>query len=78
MQDGIKIRPRLGDNISGYSVVAQYKEKVVLAIATNPNTPDKAVVWYLDCNGEPHTGDYFVNVQSAYHEFVSRAFGWYI
>ena len=33
MQDGIKIRSRLGDNISGYSVVAQYKEKVVLAIA---------------------------------------------
>ena len=69
MQDGIKIRSRLGDNISGYSV---------LALAINPKNPDKAVVWYLDCNGEPHTGDYFVNVQSAYHEFVSRAFGWYI
>ena len=43
MQDGIKIRSRLGDNISGYSVVAQYKEKVVLAIATNPNTPDGTI-----------------------------------
>ena len=28
MQDGIKIRSRLGDNISGYSIVAQYKENI--------------------------------------------------
>lgn len=78
MKDGIKIRSRLGDNISGYQVVAQYKEEVILAVAVNPNSPCKAVVWYLDCNCEPHTGDYYVSMESAYHEFISRAFGWYI
>lgn len=78
MQNGVKIRSRLGDKIAGYVVIAQYKDKVILAIATEPNNPNKAVVWYLDYQGEPHTGDYYLNIESAYHEFVSRAFGWYI
>ncbi|MEE0858294.1 MAG: hypothetical protein U0M12_02355 [Acutalibacteraceae bacterium] len=78
MQDSLKIRSRLGDNINGYVVIAQHKDRVVLAIATEPNNPNKAVVWYLDYQGEPHTGNYYVDLQSAYHEFISRAFGWYI
>lgn len=78
MPDSLKIRSRLGDNIHGYVVVAQYKDRVVLAIATESNNPSKAVVWYLDYQGEPHTGDYYLNIESAYHEFISRAFGWHI
>ncbi len=78
MPNNLEVNSRLGDNINGYIVVAQYKDRVVLAIATKPNNPNKAVVWYLDYQGEPHTGDYFFNLKSAYHEFVNRAFGWYI
>lgn len=78
MQDGIKIRSRLGDEINGYVVIAQYKERVILAQAINPENHFKAVVWYLDYQGEPCTGDYYMDLKSAYHEFISRAFGWYI
>ena len=78
MQDSVKILSRLGDEIAGYVVIAQYKERVILAQAINPKNPCKAVVWYLDYQGEPHTGDYYIDLKSAYHEFINRAFGWYI
>lgn len=66
---------RLGDIIQGYLVIAQYKDKVVLAVNTNPQGTDKAIVWYLDYQGEPHTGNYYTDIRAAQTEFIQRAFG---
>jgi len=68
------VKVRLGDIIHGYKVITQHEDSVILAVNTNPDAVDKAVVWYLDYQGEPHTGDYYLNVEAAQEEFVSRAF----
>lgn len=69
------VTSRLGDIIQGYLVIAQYKDAVILAVNTNPLDTDKAVVWYLDYQGEPRTGDYHLSIESAQEDFVARAFG---
>lgn len=73
MQDSIK--SRIGEINHGYTIVAQYLNKVVLAISDNRNVSEPAVVWSLDRDGDTYYGSYFCNFASAQKEFFARACG---
>lgn len=73
MQDSIK--SRIGEINHGYTIVAQYLNKVVLAISDNRSIAEMAVVWFLDDDGDTYSGSYFCNFASAQKEFFARACG---
>lgn len=73
MQNSIK--SKIGEINHGYTIVAQYLNRVVLAISNNRNIFEQAVVWSIDSDGDTYHGSYFCNFASAQKEFFSRACG---
>lgn len=62
----------IGKTVNGYSFVGNINNRVVLA--HNPKAAEPWVVWNLDGDGDPYSGSYFSNRESAAREFCERAF----
>lgn len=65
----------IGDKHQGYKIIAKTAYRYVLGY--NPDALAPYVVWYLDADGEPCSGHYFVNSKEAIADFISRGFGYY-
>jgi hypothetical protein len=59
--------------IEGYVLLANYRNQYVLAESTNPQNPERFVVWALDKDGAPHTGSYRSTLAAAVKVFYERA-----
>lgn len=62
----------IGKMINGYRISGNINNRVVLA--ANPKAVEQWVVWWLDRDGDPYSGSYFKDRNSAVKEFISRAF----
>lgn len=62
---------RIGDKIHSYTIIAQYKDRVVLA--TSQTAPEKVVVWSLDWQGDTCNGHYCNSLQQGMKEFTTRS-----
>lgn len=58
--------------VNGYSFIGNINNRVILA--HNPKAVEPWVVWWLDGDGEPYSGSYFINRDAAVREFCARAF----
>ncbi|MFV0351717.1 MAG: hypothetical protein ACK5JF_05320 [Oscillospiraceae bacterium] len=58
--------------ITGYEVLANYRNQYVLAKSQNGKTPEPYVVWALDEDGDPHTGNYCTTLETAKKVFFER------
>lgn len=61
----------IGQKHSGYTVIGNINNRVVLAHKQNAVEP--WVVRWLDDEGDPYGGSYFMDRATALNEFVSRA-----
>ena len=60
----------IGEIISGYKIIGNINDCVVLAY--NPKAVEPWVVWWIDRTGSPYSGSYFSNRESAANEFILR------
>lgn len=65
----------IGDKHQGFEIIANIENKYVLGYSTT--APCRYVTWYLDADGEPCSGRYFVNSKEAIADFISRGFMYY-
>lgn len=72
MEQKIKF-PQVGQTLSsGYTVIANYNNRYVLAFSEK--APDPYVVWNLDRDGDTINGRYRSNLESAQKEFADSCF----
>lgn len=65
----------IGKTVNGYSFVDNIDDILVLAHNPKPVKSLKPwVVWNLNSDGNPCSGSYFSNRESAVREFCERAF----
>ncbi len=60
----------IGKIVNGYLFVGNINNRVVLA--HNPKAVEPWVVWWLDMDGEPYGGSYFLSKTAALQEFFKR------
>lgn len=59
---------------AGYILLANHKNKVILAQSENKETPEPYVTWLVSNGSDVHTGSYFASLENAEHSFCERAF----
>ncbi len=62
----------IGKKHNRYTIIGNINNRVALAV--NQNAVEPWAVWWLDEQGTPYGGDYFMDRESALKEFISRAF----
>lgn len=62
----------IGQIHNRYTIIGNINNRVALAV--NKRSIESWVVWWLDEQGTPYAGSYFVSRDAALREFMSRAF----
>lgn len=55
-----------------YTVISNTNNRVLLAF--NSKAVEPWVVWWVDSDGDPYNGSYFVDRSRAVKEFIERSF----
>lgn len=66
----IPIGSEIGNSSYPYQVYANAGNRVVIAFRST--APEPWVVWWLDMDGEPYGGSYFLSKTAALQEFFKR------
>lgn len=62
---------------NGYTVLANFKNKFVLAINKNCGNSEQYATWHLDQDGDTYYGSYFRSREKTERHFASLCFDWF-
>lgn len=62
----------IGKKHNRYTIIGNINNRVALAV--NQNAVEPWAVWWMDEQGIPYGGSYFMDRAAAFNEFISRAF----
>lgn len=69
--------PKVGDPLpNGYSVLANYRNKIIMAQSPCRDTPQPYVVWHLSSTGDTWGGHYSTDLKTAEKWFAALCFDW--